>query len=70
MNINEGIKRISLLIKALGVAFALFVLVIAWDNRDIGVIVEKQDIGVIAIPIAVYAIFHFIAWVVEGFTKD
>ena len=61
MNIKEGIKRISLLIKAIGVAFALFVLVIAW---------EKQDIGVIAIPIAVYAIFHFIAWVVEGFAKD
>lgn len=61
MNINEGIKRIALLIKAIGVAFALFVLVIVWD---------KQDISVIAIPIAVYAIFHFIAWVVEGFAKD
>jgi len=61
MNINEGIKCISLLIKAIGVAFALFVLVIAW---------EKQDISVIAIPIAVYAIFHFIAWVIEGFAKD
>jgi len=61
MNINEGIKRIALLIKGVGIAFALLTLAIVW---------EKQDIGTLLAPIAVYGIFHVIGWVVEGFAKD
>ncbi len=60
MNINEGFKRLSLVIRIIGAVSSISLFLLLND---------KSELTPYLICAAIYLIFHAIAWIIEGFTK-
>jgi hypothetical protein len=60
-NKNEGLKRIALVIKVIGVIIAIIIALTVGSSE------YKGDL--ILVPI-VFGIFYAIGWIIDGFAKE